>query len=171
VTYHGPGQLVGYPILYLPDHNLGASDYMHRLEDVLALALADYGIKTHRREGIIGVWVGENKIAALGVRIRGQVTYHGWALNVAPDMRHWEYIIPCGITDGGVTSMAREMGAAPSMAGVRARVAARFAELFHATLYPVEERALDDASGVEAPLAPIRADDAHMESRQERGRT
>src|SRR5690606_23479084 len=64
VTYHGPGQLVGYPILYLPDHNLGASDYMHRLEDVVALALSDFGIRTHRRPGIIGVWVGENKIAA-----------------------------------------------------------------------------------------------------------
>lgn len=160
VTYHGPGQLVGYPILYLPDHALGASDYMHRLEDVLALALADYGIATHRREGIIGVWVGENKIAALGVRVRGQVTYHGWALNVAPDMRHWGYIIPCGITDGGVTSMALELGAAPPMAEVRACMAARFAELFHATLYPVDEHTLDESAASAAPAASTQTDGA-----------
>ncbi|NLG28854.1 MAG: lipoyl(octanoyl) transferase LipB [Chloroflexi bacterium] len=146
VTYHGPGQLVGYPILYLPDHNLGASDYMHRLEDVVALALSDFGIRTHRRPGIIGVWVGENKIAALGVRVRGQVTYHGLALNVAPDMRHWALIIPCGITDGGVTSMALELGHAPPMVEVRARLAARFCELFDAALVPVTEAELDCAS-------------------------
>ena len=146
VTYHGPGQLVGYPILYLPDHHLGASDYMHRLEDVLMLALGDFGIATHRRESLIGVWVGGNKIAALGVRVRGQVTYHGFALNVSPNMDHWTLIIPCGITDGGVTSMALELGHVPPMADVRARVAARFAELFEATLTPVSEQALDETS-------------------------
>jgi len=145
VTYHGPGQLVGYPILYLPDYRLGASDYMHRLEDVLAAALADYGLATHRREGIIGVWVANNKIAALGVRVRGQVTFHGFALNVAPDMHHWSLIIPCGITDGGVTSMALELGQAPPMQDVRARVAARFAELFGATLSPIDEQSLTGA--------------------------
>jgi len=144
VTYHGPGQLVGYPILYLPDYHLGASDYMHRLEDVLMLALADFGIATQRREGVIGVWVGHNKIAALGVRIRGQISYHGFALNVAPNMRHWTLIVPCGITDGGVTSMALELGRAPDMADVRARVVARFAELFDATLTPVSEQVLDE---------------------------
>lgn len=134
VTYHGPGQLVGYPIVHLPSLGLGASDYMHRLEDVLAAALADWGVATHRREGVIGVWVGENKIAALGVRVSKGVTYHGFALNVAPDMRHWSTIIPCGITDGGVTSLALELGTAPPMAEVRERVAHHFGALFGARL-------------------------------------
>mgnify|MGYP005838408583 CR=1 FL=1 len=130
VTYHGPGQLVGYPILKLTEYGLGPSDYMHRLEDVIAATLSDYGIGSHRREKIIGVWVGENKIAALGVRIRRGVSFHGFALNVAPNMRHWEYIIPCGIRDGGVTSLAQELGSAPPMAEVKQRVVVHLAERF-----------------------------------------
>ncbi len=132
VTYHGPGQLVGYPIVHLPTLGLGASDYMHHLEDVLAATLAEWGVITQRREGVIGVWVGDNKIAALGVRVSKGVTYHGFALNVAPDMRHWATIIPCGITDGGVTSLSLELGSAPPMAAVRARVARHFGALFGA---------------------------------------
>lgn len=137
VTYHGPGQLVGYPIIHLPSFGLGASDYMHRLEDVLAAALADWHLVSHRREGVIGVWVGDNKIAALGVRISKGVTYHGFALNVAPDMRHWATIVPCGITDGGVTSLALELGQAPPMAEVRARVVQHFGALFGAQMRTV----------------------------------
>ena len=123
VTYHGPGQIVGYPILRLSDYGLGASDYMHRLEEVIARTLADYGLVTHRREGIIGVWAGDHKIAALGVRIKRGITLHGFALNVAPDMHHWSLLIPCGITDGWVTSMALELGQAPPLAEVRQRLA------------------------------------------------
>jgi lipoate-protein ligase B len=130
VTYHGPGQLVGYPILHLPSHSLGVSDYMHRLEQVIIDALAVWGINAHLREGFVGVWVGRNKIAALGVRIRRGVSFHGLALNVAPIMAHWETIIPCGITDGGVTSMAAELGYAPPMAQVRDTLAEQFARLF-----------------------------------------
>lgn len=136
VTYHGPGQLVGYPILHLPSYNLGASDYMHRLEEVIIRALAGFGVATHRREGIIGVWVGENKIAALGVRIKRGVTLHGFALNINPDMRHWSFIIPCGITDGWVTSLAQELPQPPSMEEVRQRIAHHFAELFQVELVP-----------------------------------
>jgi len=136
VTYHGPGQLVGYPILHLPSYGLGASDYMHRLEDVIAHTLADYGISTHRREKTIGVWVGENKIAALGVRIRRGVTFHGFALNVHPNMQHWRLIIPCGITDGWVTSMAQELGSPPPMEEVRKRIAFHFGQLFNVELVP-----------------------------------
>ncbi len=130
VTYHGPGQLVGYPILHLPSHGLGVSDYMHRLEQVIIDALAVWGINAHLREGFVGVWVGRNKIAALGVRIRRGVSFHGLALNVSPIMAHWEAIIPCGITDGGVTSMAAELGHAPPMAQVRGTLAEQFARLF-----------------------------------------
>ena len=134
VTYHGPGQLLGYPIMHLPSYRIGASDYMHRLEDIIAQVLADYGMRTHRREKVIGVWVGSNKIAALGVRIRRGVTFHGFALNVAPNMSHWKLIIPCGITDSGVTSMALELPQSPSMAEVRERLSMRFAEAFQVEL-------------------------------------
>ncbi len=146
VTYHGPGQLVGYPIIDMHRYCLGASDYMHRLEAVIRDALADFGLETGLREKMIGVWVGENKIAALGVRIKRGVTFHGFALNVAPDMAHWSLIIPCGITDGGVTSLARELDEVPSMAEVRQQVAKHFAERFGVDLVPttlqgIEERA------------------------------
>ncbi len=148
VTYHGPGQLVAYPILRLADYGLGPSDYMHRLEEVIARTLAEYGIATHRREGIIGVWVGHDKIAALGVRIKGGVSFHGLALNVAPDMRHWTMIVPCGITDGGVTSLALLLPQPPPMEDVRARLARQFAALFDVDLAPTtpaELRAMAEA--------------------------
>jgi len=137
VTYHGPGQIVGYPIMHLPSRGLGASDYMHRLEQVLMDTMQDYGIPTHRRDGIIGVWVGQNKIAALGVRIKRGVAFHGFALNVAPDMYHWTLIIPCGITDGGVTSMALELPEAPPLEEVRRRIAQHWALLFDVDLVAV----------------------------------
>jgi lipoate-protein ligase B len=130
VTYHGPGQLVVYPILNLALLGLGPSDYMHNLEDVAAETVADYGLATFRRPGIIGVWVGKNKIAALGVRIKGGVSFHGLALNVDPVMTHWSNIIACGITDGGVTSMASELGYAPPMAEVQQRFVHHFAQTF-----------------------------------------
>lgn len=138
VTYHGPGQLVAYPILYLPDHHLGASDYMHGLEQVVRDTLLGYGIATHLRAGIIGVWVGQNKIAALGVRIRRRVTFHGLALNVAPDMTHWSLIVPCGITNGGVTSLALELEHPPSVAEVRKKLCHAFSARFDADLQPID---------------------------------
>lgn len=127
VTYHGPGQLIAYPILHLPGLRLGASDLMHTLEDAIADTLGGYGLHTNRREGVIGVWVGNDKIAALGVRIRRGVSFHGLALNVAPDMAHWDLIVPCGIRDGGVTSMALELGAAPPMTEVQRRLSGHLA--------------------------------------------
>lgn len=134
VTYHGPGQMVVYPILYLPGYGLGPSDYMHRLEDIAAATAADYGIATLRRPGVIGVWAGNNKLAALGVRIKRGVCYHGVALNVSSDMAHWSLIVPCGITDGGVTSLARELGWAPTLEAVEQRFCAHFESLMDAEL-------------------------------------
>ena len=142
VTYHGPGQLVGYPIFRLADYGLGPSDYMHRLEDVIRGVLAAYGISTHRRDKSIGVWVGNNKIAALGVRIRRGVSFHGFALNVSSEMVHWSHIIPCGITDGGVTSMAAELPSVLSMAEVRRRVAAQVGRAFGRGIQPTTLEAL-----------------------------
>ena len=139
VTYHGPGQLVAYPILRLHEHLLGASDYMHRLEDVVIATLADLGIQADRRVGYIGVWVGNDKVCALGVRIMRGVTMHGLALNVDPDMSHWATIVPCGIRDGGVTSLRALLGQAPDMTLVKERLLVRFAGFFGTTLVTAED--------------------------------
>jgi len=136
VTYHGPGQLVGYPILHLPSYRIGASDYMHRLEEVILRTLADYGLVARRRKRMIGLWVADAKIAAFGVRIKRGVTLHGFALNVSPNMAHWSFITPCGITDGGVTSMTLQLQRTPPMREVRERVAGHFESLFDVELVP-----------------------------------
>ncbi len=133
VTYHGPGQLVGYPIINLASLGIGPSDYMHALEDVIIAAMAEFGIVGTRRKDQIGVWVGGDKICAMGVRVSKRVTYHGFALNVAPNMAHWRMIVPCGIRDGFVTSMAAELGQAPPMAKVATTVVTCFADRFGMT--------------------------------------
>ncbi|MBC7233161.1 MAG: lipoyl(octanoyl) transferase LipB [Chloroflexi bacterium] len=130
VTYHGPGQLVGYPILSLEAHHLGVSDFMHALEEVLIRTLHDFGLPAYRREGIIGVWVGESKIAALGARVERGVTYHGFALNVAPNLEHFALIVPCGLVGASVTSMERELGKPVAMPLVRERVIKNFGQVF-----------------------------------------
>lgn len=142
VTYHGPGQLVGYPILRLQDYRLGAADYMHKLEDVLLAVLADMGLAGHRREGIIGVWIGPDKVAALGARIERGVSYHGFALNVSTDLRHFGFIVPCGITDGGVTSLEQATGKPVIWGTVLERVCHHFAELFHVELERISRERL-----------------------------
>jgi lipoyl(octanoyl) transferase len=115
ITWHGPGQLVGYPIVRLPESVL-VVDYVRRLEEALIAALAEYGLNTGRIRGRSGVWLAaddqrlERKIAAIGVRVAAGTTMHGFALNVAPDLRWFDRIIPCGLTGVGVTSMAAELG-------------------------------------------------------------
>jgi len=145
VTYHGPGQMVGYPILSLAVHRLGVSDYMHALEEVLVRTLHDFGLPAYRREGIIGVWVGESKIAALGARVEQGVTYHGFALNVSPNLEHFALIVPCGLVDVGVTSMQRELGQLVEMRLVRERVIGNFGQVF---AVPMEEITLAQLSKV-----------------------
>ena len=107
VTFHGPGQLVGYPILDLHNYKKSISWYMRSLEQLIIDTLAEYGITAERKVGLTGVWVGDEKIAALGVRVTRWVTMHGFALNVAPDLIYYSSIIPCGIFEYGVTSMAK----------------------------------------------------------------
>jgi len=143
VTYHGPGQLVGYPIVHLRERGLGAADYMHRLEDVLLGVVADFGLQGHRREGVIGVWLGHDKVAALGVRIERGVSYHGFALNVNTDLRHFGLIVPCGITDGGVTSLGKALGRPVDWQAVCERVEQHFAALFHTQLEHLTREELD----------------------------
>jgi len=129
VTYHGPGQLVGYPIFDLgPQPDVGR--YLRNLEDCLIDTLADFGIAGGRLSGYTGVWIGDRKIAAIGVKVSQGVTTHGFALNVTTDLSLFTHILPCGISDKGVTSMAVELGRAPVMAGVEDRVVAHFSERF-----------------------------------------
>ena len=107
VTFHGPGQMVGYPILDLHNYKKSISWYMRNLEQLIIDTLAEYGITAERKVGLTGVWVGDEKIAALGVRVTRWVTMHGFALNVTPDLIYYSSIIPCGIFEYGVTSMAK----------------------------------------------------------------
>ncbi|MFZ4515791.1 MAG: lipoyl synthase [Acidimicrobiia bacterium] len=134
VTYHGPGQLVGYPIVTLPEGRDGMRDvvaYLRRVEDALIAALADLGVAAGRNDGYTGVWVGDEKIAAIGVKVARGRTRHGFALNVAPDLAMFGHIVPCGIADKGVTSLQQLLGAdTPSMQTVVEVVTARFAEHF-----------------------------------------
>ncbi|MEJ7630796.1 MAG: lipoyl(octanoyl) transferase LipB [Nocardioidaceae bacterium] len=113
ITFHGPDQLVGYPIVALPSH-VYVVDYVRRLEEALIRACADLGLRTGRARGRSGVWVAadgapERKVAALGVRVSGGVTMHGFALNADVDLAGFDRIVPCGITDAGVTSLSREL--------------------------------------------------------------
>ena len=135
VTYHGPGQLVGYPIISLAEWRAGQRDvvaYVRRLEAVLVSVLADFGIEAAAVPKYTGVWVGDEKVAAIGVRVARGRTRHGFALNVDPDLAMFDHIVPCGIPDRGVTSMARLLGRDPGMRAVVDRVVARFAEAFGA---------------------------------------
>ena len=129
VTYHGPGQIVGYPIVDLgPGPDLVA--YVRRLEDVLIRTLARFGLAGERDEGNTGVWIGTSKIAAIGVRVTRSVTKHGFALNVSPDLSYFAGIVPCGITDKGVTSMALQLGSEPPIEGVYTALTEEFAGAF-----------------------------------------
>ena len=127
-TFHGPGQLVGYPILDLSRRDGGAVWYVRSLEEVLIRALAGYGVEAGRDPEHRGVWVGLDKIAAIGVRITRRVTMHGFALNVCPDLSYYEGIVPCGIPDRGVTAL-NVLRPDADMADVKARVVASFAEV------------------------------------------
>lgn len=128
VTYHGPGQIVGYPILDLREWKRDVVAYVRGIEQAIIDALAEFGIEGGRVEGATGVWVGEAKICAIGVHISRWVTSHGFALNVDTDLRYFQYIVPCGLTKP-VTSM-RQLGSTASRAEVVARIAAAMARQF-----------------------------------------
>ena len=113
VTYHGPGQLIAYPVLNLNLWNPAIRPYLRALEEVLIRQLALYGLKGERNEGYTGVWVGGAKVAAIGIGVHNWVSFHGIALNVDPDMSHFNLIIPCGIADKPVTSLKELLGYAP----------------------------------------------------------
>jgi len=146
VTYHGPGQLVGYPIFDLRSFTprLGAVEYVRLIEEALIRACGDFGVKATRVAGRTGVWtpaggrILERKIAAIGVHIARGITSHGFAFNVNPDLRDFQLIVPCGIADREVTSLEREADPPPAMEAVCSAVARQFGHVFHSQVLWVE---------------------------------
>jgi len=140
ITYHGPGQIVGYPILDLSRHFTDIHRYLRTLEEIAIRTCNDYGIKARRIEGLTGVWVNKQKICAFGVKCSRWVTTHGFAFNVHPDLSYFNAIVPCGIADHGVTSLKKLLGNAPDMDEVKQCLTAHFAALFEVQIV---EKTLD----------------------------
>lgn len=133
VTYHGPGQLVGYPILDLKPDRTDLHRYLRDLEEVLILAAGSLGVPARRVEGLTGVWTDRGKLGAIGVRVSsGWITSHGFALNVHTDLSYFETIVPCGIAEGDVTSLKRELGRTVSMDEAEEAVSQAFGAVFDA---------------------------------------
>jgi lipoate-protein ligase B len=130
VTYHGPGQLVGYPVIDLAERNIGVRQFVDLLEETIILTLADFDIRAGRQSQHRGVWVGNLKVAALGVAIKRWVSFHGFALNVSPNLDYYCHINPCELQPEQVTSMAELLGETPGMAGVTHKLVIIFVELF-----------------------------------------
>lgn len=137
-TYHGPGQLVGYPLLKLEGEERDLHRYLRELEALLIAVVGDFGIEAQRREGATGVWTRSGrKIASLGVAVRRWVTYHGFALNVSTDLSYFQLISPCGLPGSVMTSMERELRRSVALEAVKERICARFAERFRRELRPL----------------------------------
>jgi lipoyl(octanoyl) transferase len=162
VTYHGPGQLVGYPIVSLKPYRDDVHEYVRRLERVMIESLAEHGVTAGPGDDLTGVWAGGRKIGSIGVHVSRGVTTHGFAVNVNNDLQPFEWVVPCGIEGCRVTSLARELGAEQNLAGFSATVAKRFAAIFErrAERLPAEQlaeradaaRALAEVAGLEAAL-------------------
>jgi lipoyl(octanoyl) transferase len=148
ITYHGPGQIVGYPILDLAEHRRDVRWYVEQLEEVMIRTAADYGIAARRIEGRHGVWIdapgGEEKLGALGVHISRWVTSHGLACNVSTDLRYFDWIVPCGIAGKRATSLERALGRPVACEEVRERLTAHFGDVFARRLERVSLGALSD---------------------------
>jgi len=138
VTYHGPGQMVAYPVLDLNGWRPSVDWYLRALEETLIRLLEVYGLRGERVEGFTGVWVDGAKVAAIGVGVRQWITWHGVALNVNPDEKHWRAIIPCGIKDKPVTSLSNLLDPCPSMAEVMTRFREVFTAVFECEAAPDE---------------------------------
>lgn len=130
VTYHGPGQVVGYPIVDLRPDRCDVHRYVRDLEEVMIRVAADYGLSAGRVAGLTGAWVGAAKIGAIGVRISRWITSHGFAFNVNTDLDYFKLIVPCGIADREVTSLARLLGRPVSLADVEDRFVRHFCDVF-----------------------------------------
>ena len=132
ITYHGPGQLVGYPIMNLKDHFKDLHRYLHSIEEIIITLLADYGIAAHRDKANPGVWVGNGKIAAIGIAVKSNwTTMHGFSFNINPDLNHYSLIVPCGIVGKGVTSLTKLLGNPVSTEEIRRKLIRYYASVFN----------------------------------------
>jgi lipoyl(octanoyl) transferase len=145
VTFHGPGQIVGYPILDLRPDRCDVHRYVRDLEEVLIRTLSRFGVDADRARGLTGVWVGTNKVAAIGVRIARWITSHGFALNVNTDLSHFDLIVPCGIHDRGVTSLQQILDRTVELDTVQSAIVSAFSDVFRV-------RALDPPSVLPVPV-------------------
>jgi len=142
ITYHGPGQLVLYPIINLRQARLSVSDYVFRLEEVMLRIAADFGVSTDRDERNHGIWVGNNKLGSIGIAIRHSITFHGLALNINTDLEPFSWINPCGLRNIDMTSLARERGASCPLDAVQSRLRHHLAEVFGVQLQTLDAAAL-----------------------------
>ena len=140
VTYHGPGQIVGYPILDLRPDRCDVHRYVRDVEEVMIRTCVDYGVPAGRITGLTGAWVGPEKIGAIGVRISRWITSHGFAFNVTTDLAYFDLIVPCGIADRGVTSLQRVLGRSVSIADVEESLVCHFAAVFGRTVTHLVEQ-------------------------------
>jgi len=166
ITYHGPGQIVGYPILDLADHRRDIRWYVEQLEETMIRASRDFGIEAHRVPGKHGIWIGsanetgaEEKLAALGVHLSRWVTSHGFAYNVSTDLRYFDLIVPCGIQDARATSLERILGGKVESAEAKARLSKHFADVFGYSLTSVSHGELEAklGSGCRVVTEPVAA--------------
>lgn len=132
ITYHGPGQIVGYPIMDLDRYFTDVHKYLRYLEEVIIKTCGDYGIEAGRIDGLTGVWVGDEKICAMGIRCSRWVTMHGFALNVNTDLSYFDHIVPCGIRDKNVTGLNKLLGKTIDAEAVKSRIAHHFSDQFGA---------------------------------------
>jgi lipoate-protein ligase B len=130
VTYHGPGQIVGYPIISLKERGVSPGAYLRMLEDALIAAIDAFGLQAGRMDGFTGAWVGSEKVAAIGIAVRRGVTYHGFAFNVEPNLAHFDLIVPCGIQGKGVTSLSKLLGRSVPMAEAQRVIVREFKRVF-----------------------------------------
>ncbi len=141
VTYHGPGQIIGYPIIYLQPWNNDLRKYVHQIEEVIIRTIKEYGITGKRKDAYPGVWVNDKKIAAIGIKFNrkksldGYITTHGFALNVNTDLSYFDGIIPCGITEYGVTSMEKELAMQVPLDDVEQKLISHFSDIFDVNIH------------------------------------
>jgi lipoyl(octanoyl) transferase len=162
ITYHGPGQIVGYPILDLTEHRRDVRWYVHQLEEAMIRATSEFGIEAHRVEGLHGIWLdtpaGAEKLAALGVHLSRWVTSHGFAYNVSTDLRYFDLIVPCGISGKRATSLERTFGHSVNHVEAASAIVRHFGEVFERKMIPVSresfEAGLSRMANHDSPLAP-----------------
>jgi lipoyl(octanoyl) transferase len=142
ITFHGPGQLVGYPVLDLSSFKKDVHWYLRMLEEVIIRTLKTFGLTAGRAEGLTGVWVNDAKICAMGIKVTRWITMHGFALNVNTDLKYFQHIVPCGINDKSVTSISRLVGNKVDLKHVIKELVDRFEQVFQVTCVPLPKNLL-----------------------------